>query len=214
MNRIVIEVELNIAYMKLMFYGQRVRMALIVVLMILMFKGNAQNRFGFRFRPGVSFPTTQREDVNMKTGVGFEFMGSYGFLPHLSLYAGWGWNRFSSDRSFAGSETDFEETGYVFGLMFLHPLPEDLPFAYFLRAGPVYNHIELEDKEGTILSDSGHGFGFQVETGFSFSLSDSWRLTPGIKYQTLSREIPIGGFEYLIDLNYLSVGATLSKSLQ
>jgi hypothetical protein len=200
--------------MKLKLSGQDGRIALIVVLMmLLMFKGNAQNRFGFQCRPGVAFPTTQREDTNLKIGVGFEFTASYRFLPHLSLYAGWGWNRFASDRSFAGPKTDFEETGYVFGLMFLHPLPKDLPFAYFLKAGPVYNHIELENEEGAILSDSGHGFGFQVETGLSFYLSDSWRLTPGIKYQTLSREVPIVGSEYRMDLNYLSVGVTLSKSL-
>lgn len=67
--------------------------------------------------------------------------------------------------------------------------------------------------EGAILCDSGHGFGFQVQTGLSFSLSDSWRLTPGVKYQTLSRDVLIGGSGYHIDLNYLSVGATLSKSM-
>ena len=101
-----------------------------------------------------------------------------------------------------------------FGLMFLHPLSDDGAFDYFLKAGPIVNHIELEDEEGTLLSDSGHGFGFQVETGLSFSLSDSWRLTPGIKYQTLSREVPIGASKYRLDLNYLSVGATLSKSIK
>ena len=182
--------------------------------MMVMFTGHAQNRIEFQFRPGVAFPTAQREDTKLKTGFGFELTGSYRFMPHVAIYAGWGWTRFASESSFAGSNPDFEETGYVFGLMFLHPLSDDGAFDYFLKAGPIVNHIELEDEEGTLLSDSGHGFGFQVETGLSFSLSDSWRLTPGIKYQTLSREVPIGASKYRLDLNYLSVGATLSKSIK
>lgn len=185
---------------------------LLTLLMMLTLDVNAQHRFGFQIRPGVSFPTIQREDTKLKAGVGLEFIGTYRFMPHVSLYAGWGWNRFSSDPSFAGHDMDFEETGYALGLMFLHPLPDDLPFAYFLKAGAVSNHIEIENTDGNIVADSGHGFGFQVETGLSFALSDSWRLTPGIKYQALSRDLPIDQSEYRVDLNYLSVGATLSKS--
>jgi opacity protein-like surface antigen len=173
-------------------YTRDFRVVFSMALMMAVLESSAQeHRFGFQIRPGVSFPTTERDDTNLKTGFGFEFTGTYRFMPHVSAYAGWGWNRFSSDRSFAGLDMDFEETGYAIGLMFLHPFPNDLPFAYFLKAGAIYNHVKVEDSTAEIVSDSGHGFGFQVETGLSFSVSDSWHLTPGIKYQTLSRDLPM-----------------------
>jgi hypothetical protein len=147
----------------------------VTLVMAVVLRSNAQeHRFGFEIRPGVSFPTTEREDTKLKTGFGFELMGTYRFMPHVFAYAGWGWNTFSSDRSFAGPKMDFEEPGHIFGLIFLHPSPNDLPFAYFVKAGAIYNHIEAED---------------------------------------VSRDLPIDRSEYPIDLNYLSLGATLSKSL-
>jgi opacity protein-like surface antigen len=172
----------------------------------------AQDRFSVQFRPGVSFATTDLGDANLKTGLGFEFSAAYRFMPHVSAYAGWGWTRFSSGESFAGADTDFEETGYIFGLQFLHPFHNNSPFEYFLKAGGTYNHIEAENPEGVIFADSGHGFGFQVETGLSFSLNESWRLTPGIKYQSLSRNLTMGEVAYSVNLNYLSIGATISKT--
>ena len=171
----------------------------------------AQDRFSVQLRPGVSFATTDLGDANLKTGFGFEFSATYRFMPHVSVYAGWGWNRFSSGHSFAGTGIDFEETGYIFGLQFLHPFHNDLPFDYFLKAGAIYNHIEAENADGEIFADSGHGFGFQVETGLSFSISDAWRITPGIKYQTLPGDLGIEAVNYSVNLNYLSVGATISK---
>ena len=193
--------------------GRGLTFFLCVYAMMIYHDTRAQSDFSLHVRPGVSFPTSKLENASLKTGFGFEVQGAYRFMPHVSVYAGWGWNRFGSDESFAGDNTDFEETGYVFGLQFLHPFNERLPFGYFLKAGGIYNHIEVENSDGEIFSDSGHGFGFQVETGLSFSISDSWRIIPGIKYQTLSRDLRIGSVNHKIDLNYLSVGATLSKSL-
>ena len=43
-------------------------------------------------------------------------------LKHLHVYGGWDWMHFSSDNSFAGSNMDFEETGYTYGLRYQHPL--------------------------------------------------------------------------------------------
>lgn len=171
----------------------------------------AQDRFSVQLRPGVSFATTELGNADLKTGFGFEVSAGYHFLEHIAAYAGWGWNRFSSDQSFAGADTDFEETGYIFGLQFTYPFQNDLPFGYFLKAGGIYNHIEVENKNGDIIADSGHGLGFQVETGLSFSPDESWRIIPGIKYQTLSRDIKLEGAVYKVDLNYLSVGVSLLK---
>jgi hypothetical protein len=172
----------------------------------------AQDRFSLQVRPAVAFPISDLGDANLKTGFGFEGSMAYRFMPHTSAYAGWGWNKFSADQSFAGPNADFEETGYVFGLQFMHPFLRDSPFDYFVRAGVIVNHIEIEDAEGEIIADSGHGPGFQVETGLSFSLGDKWRLVPGIKYQSLSRDLELEGVSYPVDLNYFSLGLSVVRS--
>jgi hypothetical protein len=171
-----------------------------------------QERVSINFRPGISFATTKVYDVEINTGYGFEGSVAYRFLPHLSVYAGWGWNSFSSPESFAGPDVHVEETGYMTGFQFLYPLGNQLPFEYFFRGGLIINHIEIENNEGEIIADSGHGLGFQVEAGLSFSLGEQWNLIPGIKYQTLSGKIAFEGVDYPVDLNYLSAGASVTYS--
>ena len=170
----------------------------------------AQDRVSIQFRPGVSFATTALFDADLKVGFGFEGSVAYRFMPHVGAYAGWGWNRFSASQSFAGADMDFEETGYTLGLQFIHAFSRDMPFEYFARAGVIINHIEIENSQGEMIADSGHGTGFQVETGLSFSLGETFRIMPGIKYQSLSREIDLEGIRYPLDLNYLSGGVSVS----
>lgn len=172
-----------------------------------------QDRFSIQFRPGVSFATTDFGDADLNAGFGFELSGSYRFMPHVFAYAGRGWNKFPSKNSFAGADNDFEETGYILGLQFIHPFNQKSPLDYFLKTGAIYNHIEVGNSEGEIFADAGHGLGFQVETGIAFRLPGSCLIMPGIKFQTLSRELEIEGITYSVDLNYLSVGATVSKHI-
>lgn len=181
----------------------------VAIFLFLSYSSRAQDRFSLQFRPGVSFATTDLGDANLKTGLGFEGSMAYRFMPHLAVYAGWGWNRFSADASFAGAKMDFEETGYSFGLQFVHPFSEGFPFDYFVRGGLILAHIELENPQGDIIADSGHGPGFQAEAGLSFPVGERWHFIPGIKYQSLSTEIPIEGLSYPVDLNYLSAGVSL-----
>lgn len=82
---------------------------------------HAQDRFSVQVRPEVSFATTEFCDANFKNGFGFEVNFSYPFMPHVSVYPGRGWNKFSTDQSFAGANADFEETGYACGYnLFIH----------------------------------------------------------------------------------------------
>jgi opacity protein-like surface antigen len=101
---------------------------------------SAQNRISATLRPGINFPTNDLGNANIKTGYGIEGTVAYRFMPHLSIYAGWGWNHFAADKSFAGQDMDFEETGYRLGLHFIHPI-ESSTLSYLLGAGVIYNHI-------------------------------------------------------------------------
>jgi len=174
------------------------------------FAQQKEKRFGFELSGGASFATKNLYDASLKTGLGFEGIFHYRFMPYTGVYAGWGWNKFSADASFAGDNMDFEETGYVFGLQFKHPFGTS-PVSYYLRAGGLYNHIEIENEEGDITEDTGHGFGWQLAGGVDLPLGRNWSLTPGVKFNSLSRDLDMEGTSAQLDLNYISVRVGILK---
>lgn len=187
--------------------------ATTIILMIVWvtYKVEAQDRWNLELRSGASFSTKDLGNADLGTGLGFESTVAYRFMPHLAAYAGWGWNKFSSDNSFAGSDIDFEETGYTFGFQFVHPISETSLF-YLVRAGGIYNHIEVENAEGKIISDSGHGLGWQIDAGLVIPIIDRLNLLPSVRYRSLSRDIEIANQITSVDQNYVSVGVGLSWS--
>ena len=154
-----------------------------------------EKRFGVEINGDVSFATSEISGAKLNTGLGFETILQYRFMPYTSVYGGWGWNNFNADESFAGPDVDFEETGYILGLQFKHPMGNS-PVAYFVRGGLLYNHIETENNDGEIVSDSGHGIGWQVAGGIEVDMGKNWSLAPGLKYNNLSGETKFDGTNY------------------
>ena len=161
----------------------------------------AQKKASFEFRAGAAFPLEQLGETDLKTGFGFEGIFDYRFLPHLSAYAGWGWNQFTTEE--ANSDMDVEETGYLFGLQFNHPIGNG-PLSYYIRVGGLYNHLELENKAGDIVNDSGHGLGYRIGIGVDLALTENIHLRPGVKYQSLSRDVTIETSPVAMDHNYFA----------
>ncbi len=191
---------------------KHVQTALIGLVVLLTSQSvEAQNCWSLEIRSGVAVATQDLGDADLSTGFGFEGTIAYRFMPHLAAYCGWDWYHFSADQSFAGADVDVEETGYVLGLQFVHPLGES-SLAYFIRAGSMLNHIEIENDEGDIVADSKQGLGWEVGAGMVFSLDDCWNLAPGIRYRSLSRDIEIGAASTPVDLTYLAVEIGLSRS--
>ncbi len=183
-----------------------------IILATITMSGMAQEKsrkFGIELRPGASLATGKLGDAELKPGMGFEGTLQYNVWNGASVYAGWGWNKFASEESFAGRNIDFEETGYVMGLRYTYQLPKS-PMRLFARAGAIYNHIEVEDVDD-IIADSGHGWGWQAEAGVDIPLGKGWKLRPGLKYQSLNRDLSIGNATHNVDLNYLSLGLGISK---
>ncbi|MCF8305300.1 MAG: porin family protein [Ignavibacteriales bacterium] len=182
-------------------------------LILLSFNIKAQeSRWAIELNSGVSMAAGKIIDADLNTGFGFEGVFHYRFMPHFGVYAGWGWNRFGADESFAGKDVCFEETGYVFGFQFLHPFG-DSPFSYFLRAGGLYNHIETENSGGDIILDSGHGLGYQIAGGIEFPIGSNLYLSPGIKFNSLHRDIDLAGQGKTLEHNYFSLRVGISKKL-
>ncbi len=178
-----------------------------------LFSSNAQEkekRFGFELGSGASVATKKLGGSTLNPGFGFEGIFHYRFMQHTGIYGGWGWNRFGADNSFAGNDVCFEETGYVFGLQFKHPIGESKT-SYYLRAGGLYNHIEIENADGDITHDSGHGLGWQLAGGIDFQLGKNWSLTPGVKFNALNRNVENEGVNVPLDLNYLQLRVGILK---
>jgi opacity protein-like surface antigen len=172
----------------------------------------AQQGFAVELRGGVDFPTKDIGSDELGTGFGFDGTVRYGFMPHLAAYAGWDWTRFSPEASFAGTDVDFEETGYAFGLRFEHPITGDSGPAAWVRAGATYDHLELEDASGDIIADSGHGFGWEGGAGVAIPAGSRMSVTPGVRYRALKRDVEIGNVTTEVDLRYLAVELGLAIS--
>jgi hypothetical protein len=174
------------------------------------FAQNSEKRFGFEINAGASFPANEIANTRMKAGPGFEGLFHYRFMPHLGVYGGWGWNKLSADNSFAGSDVCFEETGYIFGLQFAHPIA-DLPVSFYVRGAGLYNHIEIENAEGDIVEDTGHGLGFQLASGINIDIGNSWTLNPGVKFNALSRDSNYENTSRALDYRYVSLRVGIIK---
>lgn len=186
---------------------------ILAITSLLSLNGHGQDRekrFGIELNGGASFATSKLGGVNLNTGFGFETVFHYRFYNHLGVYTGWGWNKFSSSESFGETKSDFEETGYVFGLQFKHPIASS-SISYYARVGGLYNHIEIEGGDD-VTGDTGHGFGYQIAAGIDIPLSSSWSINPGLKFNAISREIESTGANTNLDLNYVMVRVGFVKN--
>lgn len=178
--------------------------ALFLIFSTYSFAQEQEGRFAFELSGGPAWAVEQDGSSSLNTGAGFEGILHYRFVPHTGVYAGWGWNRFAAENSFAGDNADFEETGYVFGLQFKHPIGTS-SLAYYLRAGGLYNHYEIENEAGEIMTDTGHGLGWQLAAGLDIAINNAWHLTPGVKFNALEREFTNDGVDRSLRINYLSI---------
>jgi opacity protein-like surface antigen len=165
----------------------------------------AQERLAVELRGGADIPTQEISGEELGTGFGFDATLRYRFMPHLAAYAGWDWIRFSPDASFAGADMDIEETGYVFGLRFEHPITGDSGLAGWIRGGGTYDHLELENADGDIIADSGHGLGWEAAAGLAIPVTPRLSVTPGVRYRALDRDVEIGAATTEVELRYIAV---------
>jgi len=174
------------------------------------FAQNHESRFAFELSGGPAWAVSQQGISDLNTGLGFEGIFHYRFFFYIGVYAGWGWNKFAAESSFVGNQVDLEETGYVFGLQFKHPIGNS-PLAYYLRAAGLYNHFEIENEQGEIMIDTEHGLGWQLAAGLDIPLSDAWHLTPGVKFNALDRDFSSGGADRNLQINYLTARVGILK---
>lgn len=189
--------------------GLFVVLALVLFSISMMAQEN-EPRFAVEVNGEVSIVSTDLNGANLNTGLGFETIFQYRFMPYTSLYGGWGYTHFNANESFAGTDIDFEQTGYILGLQFKNAIGSS-PLSYFLRAGLLYSHIETENNDGEIISDTGHGVGFQIAGGLEVALGKDWSIAPGIRFNNLSGETVLSDVNHQLELRYVSARIGIIK---
>ncbi|NCU33185.1 MAG: porin family protein [Candidatus Moranbacteria bacterium] len=182
----------------------------LVFLSVNSFAQEKEKPFGIEVNGDVSIVSSEFSGSSTNTGLGFEAILQYRFLPFTSVYGGWGFMHFNAKESFAGPDVDFEQTGYVFGLQFRVPINKS-PVSYFARAGLLFSHIEIENKKGEIIGDTGHGLGWQAATGIEVSMGGKLSLVSGLRYNYLSRDAEIGSENFKLDIRFVSARIGLIK---
>jgi hypothetical protein len=61
------------------------------------------------------------------------------------------------------------------------------------------------------VTNSGHGLGWEGGAGLAVRLDDHWRITPGLRFRSLTRDLTIGGTRTPADLRYLAIEAGFSR---
>lgn len=161
--------------------------------------------FSLELRPGAGLPTKALGSRDLKTGYGSELIVNLQVMPHLSLYAGWDYMHFSLEEKL-GSLTDAEDTGYAFGARFFAPSLG--PVTPWIRAGGVYDHVELEGDDNNDTLSSDHTLGWEAGAGAAIALGGRWSLLPGVRYRSFSPDLAVLGGE--VDMNYVNIDVGIS----
>lgn len=160
----------------------------------------AQGPVSLEIRGGAAIPTREFAGVDLKVGGGAEAIVGVRVMEHLSVYGGWGWYQMTTDEPLLGRKYDVENNGYAFGAQFTHPVVNRV--SGWVRAGGLYNHLEIEedDVDGSI--DSGHELGWEAGAGLSIPIGRSLSLTPGARYRTFSGDLTVGETKVPFDMSY------------
>jgi hypothetical protein len=170
----------------------------------------AQTRWSAELDGGLAVPTGRLAGADLETGFGLGANLRYRLQQHLSAYAGWEYHSFRTDAVLGANKIDVDDTGYTLGLRFEHPVAGRV--AGWLRAGGLANHMELENAAGDIISDTGHGLGYEVGGGLAIPFGTRVSLTPGVRYRSLSRDLEIGTASGSARLSYITLGTGLAIS--
>lgn len=181
----------------------------VVLLLFFSLASYGQQRWQAQIRPAIAFPTQDLGEAEINTGYGLGIEIAYDFAVFWQAYAGWDWNKFDSEYDSPNGNADFEETGFVLGIRFIHPVLNSR-VTWDVGAGGIYKHIETENSSGEIIRDTGHDLGWEIGGGIGYELGNGFSLRPGVSYSSLKAEDDgPGNREY--KLNYFSFGIGLAK---
>lgn len=173
--------------------------------------------FSFEVRGGLAFPTgdfaEDEEDGTggLETGTTLGANATFHFMPMLGIYGGYTYNSFGVDGE---DDVDVIDQGFNAGLRVAIPTPL-IPIDPYVKAGLVYNQLELSATEGTtsISFESDRSLGFEVGAGVGITLGPKLSFTPQVTYTKYKAEFEDffegGAFEQDVEHIRVDVGLRL-----
>jgi len=167
--------------------------------------------WNFQQRGGLALAVEDFGDADLGVGYGIRLTGGYQFPQRIGLYAGWTWFRFNTDESFAGPDTEVDESGFLAGVRYEHPVRLGGPATIQLEVGTGWNEVELESGDGTLVATSEREFAWTAGAGVQFALGDGWSVGPSLRFRALSPDFTGAGAGAETNLNHLSVDVGVSQ---
>ncbi len=178
--------------------------ASVLSLLLIATPSSAQPQWTAELRGGVNVANHQLANVDLETGAGLELGLARRVAPDLFVYAAWDWQNRSASTPLFGTAADVEDTGYAFGLRYVAPVSGRAK--PWLRAGGLFNHIEIEDESaGDLIADSSHTLGFEFGGGLDLTVNERWSLTPGVRYRRFEPQVRFGGVESPSTVSYVTL---------
>lgn len=165
-------------------------------------------KFSLELRGGAALPTEKLGANDTKTGLNFDLTAQLQVMPHLALYAGGDWAQMSLKQQI-GDYKDALDSGWAFGAKFYAPSYGRV--TPFVRAGGVYDHVELEgDKANDVYVGSKHVMGWEAGAGFAVALNNTFSIQPGARYRSFSPKLDeLNG---KVDFRYVAVDLGVSAT--
>ena len=169
------------------------------------YEAQGQGRLTVDLRGAVATPTGKVAGAELGTAIGFGGVVALRLSGSVHAYGGWDWMPFSVDQSFAGNDLTFVETGYTFGLRLERAMRTGGRAALRLEGGGTYKHVEIENDGGHTVIDSDNSLGFEVGAGLVLPLGEVLRVTPGLRFRSLSPEFGSGAATTKGTLRYVGL---------
>lgn len=184
-----------------------VAMAAVLALVAVDAQAQSPGKFSLELRGGAALPTKELGPSDLNTGMNLEMTANLQVLPHLALYGGWDYGRFTLKQNL-GVYEDGDDTGYAFGARVFAPaIGKVTPW---IRGGGVYDHIELEGNDSDQYVRADHVLGWEAGAGAAVALGSQWSLTPGVRYRSFSPELTeLGG---KADVRYVTIDIGISRT--
>jgi opacity protein-like surface antigen len=167
----------------------------------------------FEVRGGLAFPTgdfgedSGDETGDIKSGTTLGANVTFHFMPLIGIYGGYTYNSFDVEGEDDASVID---QGFNAGVRVAIPTPL-IPIDPYVKAGLVYNQLELEGSEGgvTFGIESDRSLGFEVGAGVGIGLGPKLSFTPQVTYTRYEPKFDGEGLDINVEHIRVDVGLRL-----
>jgi hypothetical protein len=166
--------------------------------------------FSLEVRGGLALPTGDFGDGDVESGITYGANATFHFIPLLGIYGGYTRNEFGGE-----DDADLTDEGFSGGLRLAIPTPL-IPIDPYVKAGVVYNTLEISGSEGgvTVGAESDRSLGFEVGAGIGIGLGPKLSLTPQVTYTKYSPDFGENGLGDIVpDVSHIRVDVGLRLRL-